>query len=177
MLYAMVSSRRGAAAIRNITRKHTTTMIGAIHGLLKKHLAPETAVQADNGQALQLATAALLMEVAGADDHIGDDERRVIRRIVTDAFGLSDEQTATILREAEKRANDLTCLYPFTKLLNRECSLKERIEIVRQLWEVAFVDGRVDAHEEHLVRRVADLLYVPHSYFIRGKLHHAAGTE
>jgi len=152
-------------------------MIGAIHGLLKKHLAPETAVQADNGQALQLATAALLMEVAGADDHIGDDERRVIRRIVTDAFGLSDEQTATILREAEKRANDLTCLYPFTKLLNRECSLKERIEIVRQLWEVAFVDGRVDAHEEHLVRRVADLLYVPHSYFIRGKLHHAAGTE
>jgi uncharacterized tellurite resistance protein B-like protein len=150
-------------------------MIGAIHDLLKKHLAPEPAAQAGKEQTLQLATAALLMEVAGADHHIDDDERRVIRRIVTDVYGLSEEQAATILREAEKRADDLTCLHPFTRLLNDECSLDERVEIVRLLWEVAFVDGRIDAHEEHLVRRVADLLYVPHSQFIRGKLHHGSG--
>ncbi len=151
-------------------------MIAAIHELLKKHLAPETAMRADKGQTLQLATATLLMEVAGADDHIDDEERRVIRRIVTDVFGVSDEQAATISRKAERQANDLTSLYPFTRLLNRECSMEERIEIVRLLWEVVFVDGRVDDHEEHLVRKVADLLYVPHSQFIRGKLHHA-GSE
>jgi uncharacterized tellurite resistance protein B-like protein len=151
-------------------------MITAIQELLKKHLGPETAVQADKGDALQLATATLLMEVAGADDHIDDEERRVIRRIVTDVFGLSDEQAATIACEAERQANDTTSLYPFTRLLTRECSLEERIEIVRLLWEVAFVDGRIDAHEEHLVRKVAELLYVPHSQFIRGKLHHA-GAE
>ena len=151
-------------------------MFAAIHDLLKKHLGPETAAQAGTGQTLQLATAALLMEVAGADDHIDDQERRVIRRIVTDNFGLSDEQAATIACEAERRSNDLTSLYPFTQLLNRECSLEERVGIVCLLWEVAFVDGRIDAHEEHLVRKVAELLYVPHSQFIRGKLHHA-GAE
>jgi uncharacterized tellurite resistance protein B-like protein len=151
-------------------------MIAAIQELLKKHLGPETAVQADKGDALQLATATLLMEVAGADDHIDDEERRVIRRIVTEVFGLSDQQAATISRKAERQANDTTSLYPFTRLLTRECSLEERIEIVRLLWEVAFVDGRIDDHEEHLVRKVAGLLYVPHSQFIRGKLHHA-GTE
>ena len=152
------------------------TMFGAIHDLLKKHRVGTAAAQAGDENTLQLATAALLMEVAGADDHIDDDERRVIQRIVRDVHELSNKQATGILREAEQRANDLTCLFPFTRLLNDECSLDERIEIVRLLWEVAFVDGHIDAHEEHLVRRIADLLYVPHSQFIRGKLHHA-GTE
>jgi uncharacterized tellurite resistance protein B-like protein len=151
-------------------------MIGPIRDLLKKHLFTETAAQVDSEQTLQLATAALLMEVAGADDHISEEERRVVRRIVTDVFRLSDEQAAAISREAERRSEDLTCLHPFTQLLNSECSLEERVEIVRMLWEVAFVDGRIDVHEEHLVRKVADLLYVPHSQFIRGKLHHAGSS-
>jgi uncharacterized tellurite resistance protein B-like protein len=148
-------------------------MLGAIQDLLKKHLAGKAAIQAGEKNTLQLATAALLMEVAAADDHIDADERRVIRRIIGDVYELTEEQAAVILHEAEQRADDLTSMFPFTRLLNDECSLEERIEIVRLLWEVAFVDGHIDAHEEHLVRRIADLLYVPHSQFIRGKLHHA----
>jgi uncharacterized tellurite resistance protein B-like protein len=52
--------------------------------------------------------------------------------------------------------------------------MEDRIEIVHRLWEVTFLDGEVHAREEHLVRKVADLLYVPHSQFIRGKVKHQA---
>lgn len=146
-------------------------MIDVIRDLLKRHLGPGVAAD-DSARTLQLAIATLLMEVAGADYHVSDAERHTVRRIVSDVFGLSDEQAAAVSREAEQHSDDQTSLYPFTRLLNRECSLQERVEIVRLLWEVAFVDGHIDAHEEHLVRKVAELMHVPHSQFIRGKLHH-----
>ncbi len=147
-------------------------MIAAIRDLLKKHLATGAPEQAATEQSLQLAIAALLMEVAGADDHVSDDERQAIQRIISDVFGFTAEQAARLSHEAERYSDDVASLYPFTRMLNSECSLEERIELVRRLWEVAFVDGHIDDHEEHLVRKVADLLYVPHSQFIRGKLHH-----
>jgi uncharacterized tellurite resistance protein B-like protein len=144
-------------------------MIAAIQALLRKHL-PETGAADVRESTLHAAAAALLMEVASADDHIGNEERNAIRRIVAETFELSAEQALLISREAERRTDEVTSLYPFTRLLTCECSMDERIEIVRRLWEVAYADGRVDAHEEHLIRKIADLLYVPHSQFIRGKL-------
>jgi uncharacterized tellurite resistance protein B-like protein len=144
-------------------------MIAAIQSLLRKHL-PITGEADARGPTLQAAAAALLMEVASADNQISEVERKAIRRIVAETFALSPEQASRISREAERHASEVTSLYPFTRLLTCECSMEDRIEIVRRLWEVAFVDGRVDAHEEHLIRKIADLLYVPHSQFIRGKL-------
>jgi uncharacterized tellurite resistance protein B-like protein len=144
-------------------------MIAAIQSLLKKHL-PIAGDDDARESTLQAAAAALLMEVASADNQISDIERKAIRRIVAETFTLTAEQASRVSREAEHRASEVTSLYPFTRLLTCECSMEERIDIVRRLWEVAFVDGRVDAHEEHLIRKIADLLYVPHSQFIRGKL-------
>jgi uncharacterized tellurite resistance protein B-like protein len=48
--------------------------------------------------------------------------------------------------------------------------MDERARIVGMLWKVSSADGHIDAHEEHLVRKVADLLYVPHARFIQAKL-------
>jgi uncharacterized tellurite resistance protein B-like protein len=145
-------------------------MIAAIQSLLRKHCPGENELGATRESTLQAAAAALLMEVASADDHIGEDERRAIRRIVRETFHLTVEQAADISRAAERGSETVTSLYPFTRLLTSECSMEERIEIVYRLWEVAFADGHIDAHEEHLIRKIASLLYVPHSQFIRGKL-------
>ena len=83
---------------------------------------------------------------------------------------MTAEQARLIADEAESHADDATCLHPLTRLITSQCSLDEREEIVRLLWEVSFSDGHVDKHEEHLVRKVADLLYVPHNRFIKAKL-------
>jgi uncharacterized tellurite resistance protein B-like protein len=145
-------------------------MIAAIQSLLRKHFPGEDDLAAEREATLQAAAAALLMEVASADDHIGEDERAAIRRIVSETFNLSAHQAAEISRDAEQHSDAVTSLYPFTRLLTRECTMEERIEIVYRLWEVAFADGHIDDHEEHLIRKIASLLYVPHSQFIRGKL-------
>jgi uncharacterized tellurite resistance protein B-like protein len=145
-------------------------MISTIQSLLKKHLPSNSGAGQDAEHALQVATAALLMEVAAADDEISDAERQLVKRIVEEIHAVSPDEAREICGLAERQADRATSLFPFTRLITSECSLEDRIEIVNRLWEITFLDGKVHAHEEHLVRKVADLLYVPHSQFIRGKI-------
>ncbi len=110
------------------------------------------------------------MEVAAADAEISDAERQLVKRIIEEIHAVSPDEAREICGLAERQADRATSLFPFTRLITSECSMEDRIEIVNRLWEITFLDGKVHAHEEHLVRKVADLLYVPHSQFIRGKI-------
>ena len=145
-------------------------MINTIHSFFKKRALVTKDDQGDDGRALQLATAALLMEVASADYEISESEREMIRSIVTGKYSVTLEEAAAIAARAEQDTDHVTSLYPFTRLIVAECSMEDRVEIVSMLWRVTAADGSIDAHEEHLVRKIADLLYVPHNQFIRTRL-------
>ena len=145
-------------------------MITTIQVLLKKYSRSAVTLQEDGEQALRVATAALLIEVARADGQITEEERAVAQRVVENGYSLSPEQARELVDTAERQTADVTSFYPFTRLITNECSMEDRTEIVRMLWEVTHADGRIDADEEHLVRKVANLLYVPHSRFIQTRL-------
>lgn len=145
-------------------------MLNTIQSLLKKHLLAEPAEGEDGERALQIATAALLLEVAAADTEITEAERLLIKRIVGEIHAVTPDEAREICLQAERQSGSATSLFPFTRLITSECSMADRVEIVHRLWELTFLDGVVHAREEHLVRKVADLLYVPHSQFIRGKV-------
>lgn len=145
-------------------------MITKIKNLLVKYAVSVEVTTDEDEQALQLATATLLMEVARADTHTCEDERQAIHRAIEAHYGLSPETTRQITLAAEHEAENSTSLYPFTRLINRECDYQDKLQIIRMLWQVIRADGCTDKHEEHLVRRVADLLHVPHREFIRAKL-------
>ena len=148
-------------------------MINAIQTFMRQRLHTRDVAEHSPGEVLRMATAVLLMEVARADHEIDAAERDVILRIIERQNALSKEEALRVVAAAEKKTVEATSLFPFTSMLNRECSLEDRVAIVSMLWEVTFADGRVDDHEEHLVRRVANLLHVPHREFIRTKLEHA----
>ena len=146
-------------------------MLDTIQSFLDKHLgAAGHAVQGDDERALQLAIATLLMEVARADHHVSDAERRTVERVIEKHFSLSPEVVDEIAEIAEHEAEHATSLHPMTRLINDECSAADKAELIRMLWKVSCSDGRIDAHEEHLIRKVANLLHVPHREFIRTKL-------
>jgi len=148
-------------------------MITAIQTFMRQRLHNRDAGEDCPGEVLRMATAVLLMEVARADHDIDQAERDVILRIIERQHALSSAEARRVAAAAEEKIDQATSLYPFTSMLNRECTLEDRVAIVSMLWEVTFADGRVDDHEEHLVRRVANLLHVPHREFIRTKLEHA----
>lgn len=145
-------------------------MINKLYKIISQR--EQTADTVDEDRALQLATAALLMEVASADYEISASERDTVRRLVEENYGVTADEAAEIAARAEQDSNHVTSLYPFTRMIMDECSMEDRVEIVNMLWQVTAADGIIDAHETHLVRKIAELLYVPHSEFIRTRLQH-----
>ena len=119
--------------------------------------------------ASRLAVAVLLVEIARADHEIAPAERSSIRRMLASAYGLDPGSAGELLDRAERAVEESVSLYEFTRRLNDELSPDEKANAVEMLWRVAFADGRIDKYEEHLVRKAADLLYVPHRRFIRAK--------
>ena len=124
----------------------------------------------DPAPARRLAVATLLVEIARADFEVDSSERTAIRRMLASAYGLGPDSAEDLVAQAERAVEDAVSLYEFTRRLNDELSPPEKVEIIEMLWRVAFADGRLDKYEEHLVRKAADLLYVPHRRFIRAKL-------
>ena len=133
-----------------------------------------TAARAEEAEAREhgyhVATAALLVEVMRADYAVRAEERDAVLRALEAAFDdLSPEETRDLLARAEERADGATSLYEFTQHVNRQLDHDQKAHVVELLWRVAYADGDLDKYEEHLVRRIADLIHVPHSVFIRMK--------
>jgi uncharacterized tellurite resistance protein B-like protein len=118
-------------------------------------------------RALQLATAALLLEVARADFHLAADERRAIAGAIQQMFDLSALETAELVALAESEMEDATCLYEFTRLVNDHFDYAQKLSVIENMWRIAFVDLDKDKYEEHLIRRVCDLIHVSHKDFVR----------
>jgi len=117
--------------------------------------------------ALRVATALLLIEVAKADyaEDLAEDE--AVLRSLRQFFALDDEAAALLLDEARSTADRAVELQQFTRRLHEQLSAAEKQRVVEMLWQVALADSRLDKHEDHLVRRIAELLYVSHSDLIR----------
>lgn len=130
-------------------------------------LAPGKA-EADSSPALVVAQ--LLIEIARSDQAVQEAELGVVRRHLSEAYGLSGEQLDRLIAEAGRQVDAATSLYDTVKRVNEAFSSEQRAELMRALWQVAYADGSLDRHEEALLRRMADLLYVSPSVFIREKL-------
>lgn len=119
---------------------------------------------------LHLASAALLVEVANADQDMDEREREVLLRILERKLQLDKATLENLWELAHAEHRDATSLFQFTTLINGAYGYQEKVQLLRYMWEVAYADGRIDRYEEHLIRKVADLLYLTHGDFIRTKL-------
>jgi uncharacterized tellurite resistance protein B-like protein len=120
-------------------------------------------------QAVQLACAALLLEMARADFDMHDDELAHIAESLRAEFNLSTAQTEELVALADQEAQQATCHYEFISLINDGFSQQKKIRLIELLWQVAYADKQLSKYEEAMVRKLADLLYVRHSEFIAAK--------
>ena len=144
-------------------------MLKAIRQFFDTHLQPASAGNnsADSGHALRLATAALLIETSRADFDVNAHERAGVVDAVQRIFGLTEQETTELVGLAEKEADDATSLYQFTSLIDRHFSVEQKRHVLEMMWRVAFADTHKDKHEEHLVRKVTDLLHLTDVDFAR----------
>ncbi|MFQ5509827.1 MAG: TerB family tellurite resistance protein [Leptospirillia bacterium] len=148
-------------------------MLNAIQRFFSKNLNPASEAitsKEATGHALQLATAALLLEAVRADATEHPEERAEVETAITRAFSLSDAETAELIALAEAETAEATSLYQFTHLIDKGYDYDKKCQVVEMLWQVVFADNHMEKYEEHLVRRVADLIHVAHKDFINLKL-------
>ncbi|HRP97300.1 MAG TPA: TerB family tellurite resistance protein [Rhodocyclaceae bacterium] len=120
--------------------------------------------------ALQLATAVLLVEIMRSDPDIDDTERDAVIAALRDRFALADDELARLVELAEAAARDAHDYHRFTSCINKGFDAAQRVRIIEYMWQVAYADGHLSAHENHLMRKIADLLYVSHSDYIGAKM-------
>ena len=126
-------------------------------------------IDENQGNTRELASAALLVEVARADFEITPEELARLIDLLATTFDMSPEDVELVTQQANDQVENAVSLHDFTRVINEHCSPEERNELVGLMWDVAAADRDLSKYEDHLIRRVADLLYVPHQEFIRLK--------
>lgn len=128
---------------------------------------PDQDDSAGRDHALRLATAALLIEVVRADYEEDIKETEAVIRQLQTHFELTEEETLLLVEEAAQKADHSVSLQEFTRLLHKHLSEKEKHSVIEMLWLIALADDHLDKHEDYVVRKVAELLYVTHGDLIR----------
>lgn len=147
------------------------TMLASIKQFFNSYLEIDNGeVPGSEEQTIHLATAALLIEVTKADFELTEQESGAVIETLRDCFELDPVTLDSLLKLAEEELHQSHSLYQFTRMINDYYNYDQKLELIACMWRVAYADGDLNKYEEHLIRKVAELIYVSHKDFIRLKL-------
>jgi uncharacterized tellurite resistance protein B-like protein len=145
-------------------------MIRSIRNFFESKITPEKEERSSGVNSLDLACAALLIEVIKSDHELDQRETNEFLSVLKATFEIDADDLNELAELAEKEAHDATSLYEFTRLINDGYDYPKKMLLIENMWRIAFSDDDLDKYEEHLIRRVSELIYISHSDFIRTKL-------
>jgi len=119
---------------------------------------------------IRIATCALFVEIARIDEKFTDAELETILSILKEKYGLSQDYADALLAAAQKELEKSVDLWQFAKLINENYSTEEKIGIIETLWQIVYVDGKMDRYEHYLMNKLQNLLRLTHDQLIAAKL-------
>ena len=93
-----------------------------------------------------------------------------MKETLREVYEINEKDLEELINEAEKKVSESTSLYEYTRLINDLCDYQDKLKLISNLWVIAFADNQLDKYEEHLIRKISDLLHVSHSDFIQEKI-------
>ncbi|MBL4680311.1 MAG: TerB family tellurite resistance protein [Pseudomonadales bacterium] len=152
-------------------------MLDKIVKFFESSLQSETESSDAGTNKIEKATAAIFIELSKSDYFDHPEESILILNLLKETFELSDRDLAELVSLAESEAEDSHDLFQFTSLVNDHYNNSEKIKLLENCWRIAFADGRLDKYEEHFIRKIAGLINLPPSEFVKTKLRIRALTE
>ena len=116
------------------------------------------------------ACIALLLETSMADEILDESELMALKNTLQKDFQINEDEIDELIYLAKENVEDSTSLYEFTRDINDNLDAAERVKLIESMWKIAYADGNIDKYEEHIIRKVSNLIYVSHSDFIKAKL-------
>jgi uncharacterized tellurite resistance protein B-like protein len=144
-------------------------MLGTLNSFLSSFIEPAS-VDSRPEHTLQLATAVLLIEVMKSDADCADVEQTTILKILKERFHLSDAQVTQLSERGQRTSKAANDFHQFTSIINHELERSEKVRIIEYMWQVAYADKKISAHENHLMRKMADLLHISHGDYVAAKM-------
>ena len=146
-------------------------MFTSLVSFLEKHLGPAdpNMMPPVPHDQLRVAAAALLVEMSRSDFDEAEVELDLVRDLLAERYGLSPVDAADLINAAQQESDHSASLFRFTHLVNQHLDPAEKLQLMAMLWDVAYADGRLDKHEDALMHKLADLLYVPLKDLMREK--------
>lgn len=145
-------------------------MINKIKDLITKFGKEEEIQEESNLTLLNNSCAALLVEIAFADKDFDETEKASLKQSLIETYAIDESDIEEIIRDAEDTVSESTSLYGYTSIVNTEFQYGDKLKLLRNLWKIAYADGYLDKYEEHLLRKISDLIHISHSDFINIKL-------
>jgi uncharacterized tellurite resistance protein B-like protein len=145
-------------------------MINKIKDLITKFGKEEEIQEESNLTLLNNSCAALLVEIAFADKDFDETEKASLKQSLIETYAIDESVIEEIIRDAEDTVSESTSLYGYTSIVNSEFQYEDKLKLLRNLWKIAYADGYLDKYEEHLLRKVSDLIHISHSDYISIKL-------
>lgn len=119
---------------------------------------------------IQLATCALFLEMARIDETFTRQEEKMVLDVLKKKFGLSGEHADAMLEAADKELENSLDYWQFAKLINETYSVEEKIKVIETLWQIVFVDGKMNEHEHYFMNKMKNLLRLSQRQLIDAKL-------
>jgi uncharacterized tellurite resistance protein B-like protein len=145
-------------------------MINKIKDLITKFGKEEEIQEESNLTLLNNSCAALLVEIAFADKDFDETEKASLKQSLIETYAIDESVIEEIIRDAEDTVSESTSLYGYTNIVNSEFQYEDKLKLLRNLWKIAYADGYLDKYEEHLLRKISDLIHISHSDYISIKL-------
>ena len=145
-------------------------MINKIKDLITKFGKEEEIQEESNLTLLNNSCAALLVEIAFADKDFDETEKASLKQSLIETYAIDESVIEEIIRDAEDTVSESTSLYGYTSIVNTEFQYEDKLKLLRNLWKIAYADGYLDKYEEHLLRKISDLIHISHSDYISIKL-------
>tara|TARA_B100000902_G_scaffold364568_1_gene384623 strand:- start:401 stop:853 length:453 start_codon:yes stop_codon:yes gene_type:complete len=145
-------------------------MIKRIKDLLSNFSNQEEDVDDEKISSLDKACSALLIEVAYADKIFDESEIISLKESLKETYDIDDIIIDELISDAKKTVDESTSLYEYTRVVNDEFEYSDKLELLSRIWRLAFADGNLDKYEDHLIRKISDLIHISHSDFIKIKL-------
>lgn len=144
-------------------------MRDALQSFFARHAQPAGREEADPERRLRIAAAALLLEIAHADDEFSAAERAQIEEALARHFDLDPSTVVELIELAEQERRQATDLFQFTSLVNRHYDEGQRMVLAELVWRVVYADGRLTQHESALARKLASLLELRPGYLAEAR--------
>ena len=104
----------------------------------------------------------LMFEIAISDGTLDSAELKLIKKRA-DKVATEDLKASAIVKKIIDETQESVSFYPSITKINDSHSHEEKIELLKVLWELVTADSVIDAYEENLYFKIAELIKIKRS--------------